>query len=56
MVLPYGITWPGHPAGRACDGRNQVDYFGMIRIDSLPNLFLFCYVAFLASHCNLQVI
>lgn len=25
---PYGMTWPGHGAGRACDGRNQVDYLG----------------------------
>ncbi len=28
MGPPYGMTWPGHAAGRPCDGRNQVDHFG----------------------------
>ena len=29
---PYGMTWPGIPGqggNRSCDGRNEVDYFGM---------------------------
>ncbi|KAG0569983.1 hypothetical protein M758_6G125000 [Ceratodon purpureus] len=26
-AYPYGKTWPGYPAGRASDGRVQVDYF-----------------------------
>ncbi|KAH8947622.1 hypothetical protein BDL97_11G052600 [Sphagnum fallax] len=30
MGPPYGMTWPGHAAGRPCDGRNQVDHFAML--------------------------
>jgi phospholipase/lecithinase/hemolysin len=25
---PYGSSWPGYPANRWSDGRNQADYFG----------------------------
>ena len=30
--FPYGMTWPGYPAGRACDGRNEADFFGKLLI------------------------
>lgn len=26
--FPYGITWPGQPAGRYSDGKIQTDWFG----------------------------
>lgn len=35
MGLPYGMTWPGYPAGRASDGRNVVDYLGIISLVQL---------------------
>jgi hypothetical protein len=27
-VFPYGITWPGKPAGRFSDGKTQTDWLG----------------------------
>ncbi len=27
-LYPYGITWPGYPDGRFCDGKLQTDWLG----------------------------
>lgn len=35
MNYPYGMTWPGDgTAHRSSDGRNEVDYIGMLGIPS----------------------
>ena len=40
---PYGMTWPGIPGqggNRSCDGRNEVDYFGMCPLLEIYLLFI----------------
>ncbi|KAG0624349.1 hypothetical protein M758_3G241500 [Ceratodon purpureus] len=34
------MTWPGYPAGRACDGRNEADFFAEVFNLPLPTPFL----------------
>lgn len=36
-VFPYGITWPGKPAGRFGDGKIQTDWLGKPSTRALVN-------------------
>ena len=50
------MTWPGYAAGRASDGRNQVDYLGkssILKAFAMPKHCIAIYAAHL-SHFNLN--
>ncbi len=50
-LYPYGITWPGYPDGRFCDGKLQTDWLG--KNAELSNLVLPLLCGW--SHLNLPM-